>query len=159
VRAAGHLRQELGVGDRAAVAVRLALPEVGDALAEAGLHVAVEAVVGDVELAAEEPFGVGKAPLVELRARLEPGDPLASRAFPELLERLLVDLRVRVRLRREVRRRRVAPVLEEERVDRLVARFGRHAGIFPDFRDYGVRSYGNRVSFSAPFSVTTTRSS
>ena len=40
-------------------------------------------------------------------------------ALPERLERLVVDLRLRVRLRGELRRRRIAPLLEEHRLDRV----------------------------------------
>ena len=66
VREADDLRLELGVGELAAVALRLALPVVGDPVAEARLDVAVDAVVGDVELAAEVPLRVRQLPLVEL---------------------------------------------------------------------------------------------
>ena len=55
VREALDLVGELGVGDAALVA-GLALPEQRDAVAVAGLDVAVEAVVGDVELAVVEPL-------------------------------------------------------------------------------------------------------
>ena len=50
---------QLGVGDAAGVA-GLALPVDGDAVAVAGLDVAVEAVVGDVELAVGEPLREGR---------------------------------------------------------------------------------------------------
>ena len=43
----------------------LAAPVERDAVAVAGLHVAVEAVVGDVELAADEPLGERRVGLVE----------------------------------------------------------------------------------------------
>ena len=121
------LAQQVGVGDRAAVAGGLALPVERDLVAAAGLDVAVDAVVGDVELAAEEPLRVRRLPLVELRVRLEPGDALAGLALPERLEVLVVDRRLRVRLRRELRRRRVAALLEEEVLDRLAGRFA-HVG-------------------------------
>jgi hypothetical protein len=77
----------------------------------------VDAVVRDVELAAEVPLGVRQLPLVERRERLEPRHALASLPLPERLERLVVDRRLRVRLRSEVAGRRIAPLLEEERVD------------------------------------------
>ena len=51
----GHLALEVGVGDGAGVA-GLALEVDGDPVAVAGLDVAVDAVVGDVELAADEPL-------------------------------------------------------------------------------------------------------
>ena len=47
---------ELGVGDGALIAERLALPVDGDTVAVAGLDMAVHTVVGDVELAAHEPL-------------------------------------------------------------------------------------------------------
>jgi len=113
---------ELGVTDAPAGAI-LGLPEVGDAVTPAGRDAAIEAVVSDVQLPAEVPLRVRQLPLEELRERLEPGDPLAPLAFPEGLEVLVVDPGLRVRLRGELGRRRVAPLLEEQRVDRLAARF------------------------------------
>ena len=92
---------------------------VGDALAAPLLDVPVDAVVGDVQRAAEIPLGVGQLPLVELGERLGPGDPLAALGLPELLEVALVDLGLGVRLRGELGRRRVAPFLDEMGLDRL----------------------------------------
>ena len=109
----------------APVALRLALPVVGDPVAEPRLDVAVDAVVGDVELAAEVPLRVRQLPLVELRERLEPGDALAALALPELLEVALVDVRLRDRERGELGRRRIAPLLDEDRLDRVVAHSSR----------------------------------
>ena len=57
---------QVGVGDRRASSPGLALPVVGDAVAEPGLDVAVDAVVGDVQRAAEEPLRVRQLPLGEL---------------------------------------------------------------------------------------------
>ena len=66
---------ELGVGERAGVA-GLALPVVGDLVAVAGLDVPVQAVVGDVELAADEPLGEGRVgPVEDLVPLLLPGEP------------------------------------------------------------------------------------
>ena len=76
--------QQLGVGDRAGVA-GLALPVVGDLVAVAGLDVAVEAVVGDVERAADEPLGEGKLPLERGVEVLRPGQQLPGLAGPERL--------------------------------------------------------------------------
>jgi hypothetical protein len=129
VRAADHLSGQVGVGELAPVAVRLALPVEGDAVAVAGLDVAVEAVVGDVELAAEVPLRVREVPLVELRERLEPRHALAAFTLPERLEAVVVDRGLRVCLRGELGGRRVAPLLEEEGVDGLV-RLGCHVCIF-----------------------------
>ena len=66
VRGPLHLGGELGVGDGAGVA-RLALEVDGDAVAVAGEHVAVEAVVGDVELAVGEPLRERRVAPVEGR--------------------------------------------------------------------------------------------
>jgi hypothetical protein len=94
---------------------------VGDPVAEPGLDVAVDAVVGDVERAAEVPLRVRQLPLVQLRERLEPGDALAALALPELLEAALVDVGPGDGERREVGRWRIPPVLDEDRLDRGVA--------------------------------------
>src|SRR5204863_6718339 len=95
----------------------------------------------------EVPLRVRAFPLVELGEVLEPAHTLAPGRLPELVEVAVVDLRLRVRLRRELGRRRVPPLLEEHRVDG-VARLG-----------HGCRSYGKWVRFSGPSSVTSTRSS
>src|SRR5690606_1615438 len=54
----GHLGEQVAVGEGAGVA-RFALPVDGDLVAVAVLDVAVEAVVGDVELPVGEPAGHG----------------------------------------------------------------------------------------------------
>ena len=87
VREAADLLEQLAVGDRARVA-RLALPVVGDAVAEAGGDMAVEAVDADVELAADEPLRVRRLPRVELAPRLHPVEPVALFG-PEGAEALL----------------------------------------------------------------------
>ena len=56
------LAQQVGVGERPRVA-GLADPVVGDLVAAAGLDVPVEAVVGDVQLAADEPLRERQVPL------------------------------------------------------------------------------------------------
>ena len=117
---------QVGEGDRASLPFRLALPVVGHLVAVAGLDVAIDAVVRDVQRAADVPLRVRLLPLVELVEVLEPGDALASFSLPELLEALLVDVRLRVRLRGEVLWRRVTPLLEEDRLDRVAG--GRHLG-------------------------------
>ena len=58
----------------------LALPVVGDLVAEAGLDVAVHAVVRDVELAAQEPLRVRGLPLQHRVERLEPTHALTRLA-------------------------------------------------------------------------------
>ena len=81
-----HLGEQVGVGDGAGVA-RLALPVERDLVAAAGLDVAVEAVVRDVELAADEPLGEGQVPLEDRvpvrrpsRAARRPGGPRTPRS-------------------------------------------------------------------------------
>ncbi len=83
VRRAADLALEVGVGDRAGVA-RLALEVDGDAVAVAGLDVAVDAVVGDVELPADEPAGErGVGPVEGVGEVGVPGDELAGLLGPE----------------------------------------------------------------------------
>jgi hypothetical protein len=78
-----HLGGELRVGDVPAVA-GLALPVQGDAVAVAGEHVAVEAVVGDVELAILEPGGERRVrPIEILREVRVPVQQLAGLPRPE----------------------------------------------------------------------------
>ncbi len=67
--------QEVGVGDGPGVA-RLALPMEGHPLAQAGGNVAVDAVDGHVEPAADEPLGEGEVPLEHVRPRRVPGELL-----------------------------------------------------------------------------------
>jgi hypothetical protein len=63
---------EVGVGDVGLLAL-LAAPVEGDAVAVAGLDVTVDAVVGDVELAAYEPLGErGVGPVEHLVPLLVP---------------------------------------------------------------------------------------
>ena len=81
------------VGDRRALADRLALVVVRDPVAEPRLDVAVEAVVRDVDLPAAVPLRVRELPLEQRRERLEPGHALATLPLPELLERDVVDVR------------------------------------------------------------------
>ena len=101
------LAQEVGVGQRPGVA-RLADPVVGDLVAEAGLDVPVEAVVGDVELAADEPLRERQVPLEGRVERLRPADPLARQALPEghvVALGLVVEVSLRVGLGDEGGRR------------------------------------------------------
>ena len=112
-----HLRVQVGVGDVALLAL-LAVPVERDAVAPAGLDVAVEAVVGDVELAADEPLGVRRiGPVEHLLPRLRPVERLGLLG-PEalvVLLRLAVDrLAVGdVRLLDELGRRRERLALEQ----------------------------------------------
>ena len=92
---------------------------VRDLLAETVLDVPVDAVVGDVQLAAEEPLRVGKLPLEQLVERFEPGDALAAFPLPEGLPAFVVDARLRVCLGGEFGGRWEPPLLEQERVDVL----------------------------------------
>jgi hypothetical protein len=61
-----HLALEVGIGDGAGVA-RLALEVDRDPVAVAGLDVPVDAVVGRVELAADEPLREGRVRPVQGR--------------------------------------------------------------------------------------------
>ena len=79
-----HLALEVGVGDRPGVA-GLADPVIGDLVAEAALDVAVDAVVGDVELAADEPLRERQVPLERRVEVLDPVDALAGQPRPERL--------------------------------------------------------------------------
>ena len=116
---ANDLVEQRLIGDRRAVALRLALEMERDLLAR-GLHMPVEAVEADVELAADEPLRVRLFPLEHRVEVLEPRHALACLACPELLERDVIDPRLRGRLRCELGRRRVAPLLREQGLDRLV---------------------------------------
>ncbi len=60
----------------------LADPVVGDLVAEAALDVAVDAVVGDVELAADEPLGERQVPLEGRVERREPARAAPRPAAP-----------------------------------------------------------------------------
>ena len=97
VREALDVGQQLGVGDVALLAL-LPAPVIRDAVAPAGLHVAVEAVVGDVQLPAHEPLGERRVrPVEHLIPGLEPMEiagPLGPEALRVRLGRL-VDRGVR----------------------------------------------------------------
>src|SRR5439155_9175292 len=110
---------QLGEADRPSLALRLALPVVGDLPAAPRLHVPVYTVEADVELAADVPLRVRQFPLEHRRERLEPRDALPALRAPELLELTVVDVGLRVRVPSEVLGRRIAPFLEEQRPDRL----------------------------------------
>ena len=101
---------EFGVGDGAFIAHRFALPVDGDPVAIAGLHMAVDTVVGDVELAADEPLrhrcarpvehlGEGRLPRQPVCLFGPEGQPVGVGP--------VVDLGGRVRRARECLRRRV----------------------------------------------------
>ena len=81
----GDLVEQTAIGDRSGIA-RFALPMIGDLVALASLDVTVEAVVADVELAANEPFRIGKLPVEHLVKVLVPADQLPCLAGPEALE-------------------------------------------------------------------------
>ena len=93
-----HLGEQVGVGDGAGVA-RLALPVERDPVAPAGVDVAVEAVLGDVERAADEPLGEGQVPLEDRVPVLIPVEQVGGLPGPEPLE-VLVGLVVEERSRR-----------------------------------------------------------
>ena len=133
VRHAAGLVEQLLVRDGPGVS-GLALPVVGDPVAQAGRYVPVEAVGADVQLAANEPLGVRQLPGVELVPGLDPVDPLGglgpegSESF--LAIRLLKDRWISdERVGHEVRRRREGAVLAQQVLDSrgLDALFGGHA--------------------------------
>ena len=103
-----HLGQQVGISQRAAVADRFALPVDGHPVAVAGLDVTVHAVVGHVELAADEPLGERRLrPVQHLGERCLPGQPVGL-FLPERQPVLLgfaVQLGCRVGVVRELRRR------------------------------------------------------
>ncbi len=144
---------KVGVGDRPRVA-GLAFPVVRDPVAEPGLDVAVDAVVGDIEDAAEVPPGIRQLPLRQRVEVLEPAHPLAGLGLPEGIRIDVVDLGLGVRLRCEVRIRREPPLLVEQGVDRVVA----HRAASSTAAD-GSRPYGKSVIVSQPSSVTRSMSS
>ena len=109
---------QLRVRDLAPLAGGLTLPEVGNLAAASRVDMAVDAVEAHVQLRADVPLRGRQLPVEELRERLVPRDALAAVRLPELLELTLVDVRLRVRLSGELRRRRVPPLLEEEGLDR-----------------------------------------
>ena len=79
-----HIRQQLGVGDDPAVA-RLTLPVEGHLVAPPGRDVAVQAVLGHVEPAADEPLGVGQVPLADGVPLLRPVHERGRLPGPEAL--------------------------------------------------------------------------
>ena len=66
-----HLALEHAVGEHAGIA-GLTLPDDGGLIAARGVRVAIDAVVGDVQLAADEPFGPGHVPVQHLLPGREP---------------------------------------------------------------------------------------
>jgi len=74
---------QLGISQRAAIA-RLAFPEDGQFVAEAGGDVSVEAVGADIGLTTDKPLGVGFVPDHCFSKRLEPVELFASQVGPEL---------------------------------------------------------------------------
>ncbi len=118
-----HIGQEFGVGDRAGVA-GFALPVVGDLVAPARGHVAVETVLRHVELAPAEPLGERQVPVEHGVEVLRPGEQLPGLAGPE---RLVVRLGLLVqgavvgeRRRGEVGRRREGASLALVDLDRTL---------------------------------------
>ena len=90
------VEMELLVGDGADIA-RLALEDDRGLVLAVGAEVAVEAVLGDVELAAGEPLRVRRIPLEGLFERLAPDEMLLGLTGPELfwaIDRLGVELLV-----------------------------------------------------------------
>ncbi len=118
-REAVDLAVEIPVGEHPRVA-RLAFPDDGGLGLARGGHVAIETVVGHVQLAAHEPLGVGRLPLHHRLPGLEPVE-LLGEALPEagrILSRLLVHRRaLDVGVLDELLRRRKPPLLFQESFD------------------------------------------
>src|SRR5207248_9866552 len=114
-----------------------------DLVAPAGLDMPVDAVVTDVQLAAEEPLGVGELPLEDGVERLEPGDALRGLLFPEILQGLAVDIRPGVGIPRKLGGRRVAALLQLHRLDGMRAGLDRHRLIQPPSRELQPLSYSD----------------
>ena len=94
VRQAAHVEMKLLVGDRAHVA-RFAFEDQRRLVFTGGAEVAVEAVLGDVQLAAGEPLRVGCVPLEDLLERLAPYEQLFGLALPEFfwgVDRFVIQL-------------------------------------------------------------------
>ena len=115
-REAVDLAVEIPVGQGARVA-GLTFPDEGGLGAAGGVDVPVQAVVGDVELAADEPLGVGRLPLQRLLPRLEPVElawpspPRSSRgSSPPPCRWLALGVRL---LREGLRGRKLPPLLEQ----------------------------------------------
>jgi len=120
------------------LAGRLALPVEGNLVAAAGLDVPVDAVVADVELAAQVPAGVGRLPAVQPCPGLRPVE--AGRlGGPQLLEAALVDVGPGIGLGGEGGGRREAALLHLHRLDRVL---GRPGGAWRSGVGHGSRSYG-----------------
>src|ERR1700687_2006144 len=87
-----HFAMQLLIGKSADFA-GLALPDQCGFIFPGGLHVAVETVVRDIELATDKPFGPGRFPFQNLLPLFEPvqfvRDPCPK--FLRLLDRLTID--------------------------------------------------------------------
>src|SRR6185436_2822072 len=125
VREAADLDQQLLVRERTDLA-RLALPDDRGLVLAPGRDVTVETVLGQVQLAADEPFGERRRPLQHLVPTLAPQQrlrllgPEALRVTHALLvERAVLVEALDVRLRPEALRGREDPVLLEDRLDLL----------------------------------------
>ena len=113
------LALEVAEGQRPGVA-GLADPVVRDLVAETALDVAVDAVVADVELTADEPLGERQLPFQGRLERLRPVESLARALRPEGLEvalGLLVEVGLGVGLGHEGEIRREGPGLGKQILD------------------------------------------
>ena len=131
---------QLRIGE-AANLPRLALPDDGGFVGAGSKGIAVDAVVAEIELAADEPLGPGQVPVENFVPGLEPVQ-LARHAGPEffrifnglLVEGLVLFQALNVRLGAELGRRGKDAVFAECGVDVLVGDGvrgqGRHAKSF-----------------------------
>ena len=108
--------KQVGIRHRALLAL-LAVPVVGDAITAARFDVAVEAVVGDVQLAVGEPLVEGRVGVVEhLGEGLGPVDEIARLLGPELGDGSALGSRA---LRRLVMRLEIGGGLEDLDLEEL----------------------------------------
>src|SRR3954451_17626298 len=116
---------QIGIRDRAAVALTVAHPVVRHLVADAGVNMAVEAVDRRVELPADEPLGERRLPLQRRVPPLRPLQPVGL-LLPEgdpVTRRLVVELWLRIRVPRQVLRWLEPTVLVQQRIEcRLVRR-------------------------------------
>ena len=79
-----HLVEQVGVRQHARVA-RLTLPVEGDLVATTGLDVAVETVVADIQLPADEPLGERQLPFADRLPVRAPRQQIGGLPGPEAL--------------------------------------------------------------------------
>src|SRR5438445_10350424 len=104
------------------------VPDVRDIVMEAGLYLAIDAVVANVVLATDEPLRIRRLPFVELFPGLEERDSLGL-LCPEVVEASAVAVGFGVCLLAELGAGRVAAAFDLQGLDGMAARrhFTHHA--------------------------------